>query len=584
MKYITIKIKHILCFVVILLLGFLSFQIFYPDILYGIGKLYEINEKHDIAHSYYDKILKTDPSSPMASFTTHRKFLNILSAKNLYIMTDLVYIDPDMSGKNDFNISKEDLQKINEQYEKVIKNSINPNLKLKLQLDTALLNWFGGDYHRSIEILEEKNKVGDLTLLNFHKLFLSSIHLLTGDIEKIPTIIDKNNLNLYNPLKDKASFILSYYHLLRGEDYSVPPYEMSNYHSLSNEYELYARILNIEDALQNISYELKKDPSSGDNQVHGTLTLEKKTLPYKILLLKEKDDTTMSTSFIGEEFYSIAITDQNGNFSFTNIPKGEYKIAAYVPWPLIKEKNFYTPKGGSIKLEQNTKYETYISFTKKLNIKNVDVSSDHTKISFDFDPVDGASFYTLDMGEVYKENNKKDATYTFHSNHFTTNHISIDVEKHRESRGGGLSWDDKGIIPRYIWGGFYHEGEYTYKITAHDEYGIIGDSFGMWSNEKYPTIWIPGAQFTKEDQLLLDRSYEKAIEGYKKILEKDPSDIHALSILSTLYSFEGREKSKIEDIQHAIIYTEKLHKLLPHDQRIKEDLQYLKNKLKNYKK
>ncbi|WP_053955109.1 tetratricopeptide repeat protein [Inediibacterium massiliense] len=581
MKYITIKIKHILCFIVILFIGFLSFQIFYPDILYGIGKLYDMNENHDIANGYYEKILETDPSSPLAAFTTHRKFLNILSSKNLSLMTDIVYIDHDSSCKSGFNISKEDLKKINEQYEKVIQNCINPNLKLKLQLDTALLNWFGGDYHRSIEILNAKDQAGDPALLNFHKLFLSSIHLLTGDIEKIPTIIDKNNLDSYAPLKDKASFILSYYHLLRGEDYSVPSYEMTQYLSLSNEYEIYARLLNIEDALQNISYQLKRNSTSGDGQIYGTLTLEKQPLPYKILLLKREDDTSFSASFVGEDSISMSITDQNGNFSFINIPKGKYKIAAYVPWPLIKGKNFFTPQGGSIQLEQSTKYETHISFTPKLNIKNVKVSSDHTKLDFDFDPIENASYYVLTMGEVVKENNQENAEYTFYSDPFTQNHISINVNDHRESRSGGMVWDDQGIVPSYVWGPFYTEGKYTYKITAYDQYGIIGDSFGVWSNETYPTIWIPGSPFTKEDHLLFNRSYEKAIKGYKKILETNPNDIHALRVLSVLYSFGYKAEPENKDIKNAIIYTEKLHNLLPHDKRIKEDLQDLRNEFKN---
>lgn len=92
----------------------------------------------------------------------------------------------------------------------------------------------------------------------------------------------------------------------------------------------------------------------------------------------------------------------------------------------------------------------------------------------------------------------------------------------------------------------------------------MGDNFGIWPNSKYPTIFVPGAQYTVADSLLLEQSYDEAIQAYDEALKKNPNDSHALQMLSRLYTLGYKapyfddEKNTGVDITKAIDYTERL--------------------------
>jgi tetratricopeptide (TPR) repeat protein len=76
MRYQSINWKYVFVFILVIAIVFSGFYTFFPDLLYGIGKIYESAGKQDVAQDYYEKILQIDPMSPMIAFTTHRKFLN----------------------------------------------------------------------------------------------------------------------------------------------------------------------------------------------------------------------------------------------------------------------------------------------------------------------------------------------------------------------------------------------------------------------------------------------------------------------------------------------------------------------------
>jgi tetratricopeptide (TPR) repeat protein len=583
--------KYSLVFILIVVIGFSSFYIFCPDIFYTIGKTYEKLGKHHIANIYYDKILKINPKSPLASFTTERKFLKILSSKDFNFLKGFVSLSAGSSGMSGYRISQEDLEKLNDQYEKVINGSLDKDLHLKLQLDVALLNWFGGKPYKSIEILKQQSEGTDPMLLDYQKLYLSCMYLMTGNLEKIPTLVNEENIYTFSkPLQDKASSVLAYYYFLLNDHQQfkqyIKEYNYQNYSSLSSEYKVYGKLLDIELATGDLKRALEKNKSlpSYKGSIHGKMTLDSNPFPYQIIILKKYDDTRWSSNPWTNDYVSMSITGKNGDFSFKNIPSGVYTLLTYVPWPLVKDKNFKINGPRFIDLKHHQKQNINIAFESKLSIKKV--IQDGNLLTFEFDKVKDADYYRLEMGEVYNKNGFNQVAYTYYSDTFTTNHITIDPNKNREKMSGGIRWDDKGINPYDVFGAFYHEGNYTYKITAFNENGIIGDSFGIWSNSKYPTISISGASYTKADQLLIKQFYDAAIKSYKNNLKQNPKDPHALRVLSRLYTlgylpahrFQDEKEIGV-DIKKAIYYTEKLVSLAPNKKLSQElgDL-YMKNK------
>ncbi|QZY55077.1 tetratricopeptide repeat protein [Crassaminicella profunda] len=591
MKHITLKVKYSLVFILIIVIGFSSFYIFSPDIFYTIGKTYEKAGKHHIANTYYDKILKINPKSPLAAFTTERKFLKILSSKNFNFLTGFVSLSNGSSGMHGHKLSEADLEKLNDQYEKVINGSLDEDLRLKLCLDAALLNWFGGKPYKSIEILNTQSKSTDQMLLDYQKLYLSCMYLMTGDLEKIPSFVNEENIYTFSEsLQNKASSVLAYYYLLLNNHQKfkqyVKEYDYKNYSSLSSEYKAYSKLLDIEMAIGEFERAIERNKSepSYKGSIYGKMLIDDTPFPYQIIILKKHDDTGWSNNPWTNDYIAMSITDKNGDFSLTNIPSGVYTLLTYVPWPLVKEKNFRVDGPRFIDLKHHTHENVNMVFDPKLPIKKV--IQDDNLLTFEFDKIKEADYYRLEMGEVYKDHGFDQVAYTYYSDIFTENHITIDVNKNREKMSGGISWGDKGINPHDVLGAFYHEGNYTYKITAFNKNGIIGDSFGIWPNSKYPTLFISGASYTKADELLMKQSYDEAIKCYENNLKQKPKNPHALRVLSRLYTlgygpshgFYEEEESGM-DVKKAIYYTEKLVAVDPNKKLLQElgDL-YMKNK------
>lgn len=448
MRYQSINWKYVFVFILVIAIVFSGFYTFFPDLLYGIGKIYESAGKQDVAQDYYEKILQIDPMSPMIAFTTHRKFLKVLSSQDFNLMTGLVYISTNGSGMSGSKISKENLEKLNQEYIKAMKSTIDKDLKLKLSLDAALLNWFGGDYQKSLELLKQQSESKDVILLDYQRLFLACMYLLMGQVEEVPSLINEQNIHTYHPsLQQKVLAILDYYYILLGNRDRFQEYTKEDTLNacapIPSEYKIYANLLDVEETTRDLwrVTEKSKDSVKHQGSIHGRMVIGNKPFPYQKLILKAQDDHTFSSYPWTNDFIGIAITDQEGKFSFENVRKGIYYIAAYVPWPLVKEKNFRINDARFIDLVHHTKQTVNIVFEPKLSIKTVTPSEDHTKFTFTFDKVEGADYYTLAMGEVDTENQGKNVAYTFYSEPFTTNHITIDVNQHRGKKSGGTSWD-----------------------------------------------------------------------------------------------------------------------------------------------
>lgn len=100
---------------------------------------------------------------------------------------------------------------------------------------------------------------------------------------------------------------------------------------------------------------------------------------------------------------------------------------------------------------------------------------------------------------------------------------------------------------------FYATGDYGYTLYDQENDMLFYSSEGIQPNRPVAKLAIQGSEWTKEDLLLLDGQFEEARLAYEALLEKEPENIHALKVLSRLYSFgytpiESKDGADIDNL------------------------------------
>jgi hypothetical protein len=161
------------------------------------------------------------------------------------------------------------------------------------------------------------------------------------------------------------------------------------------------------------------------------------------------------------------------------------------------------------------------------------------KIRFSVNLPEGASYYSISMGEQRRnKENKLVSNHTFYSDSIRDREYVLDTSKELQNgMWAGLSYGSDGVDP-YQWiEPFYHTGDYVYHVTAYDSKGdILADSEGIYPVKSKQTFRIQASEWSDADHMLLQRKYDEAIKQYEMQAEQHGKDaLHAAKVLAKLY-------------------------------------------------
>jgi len=320
---------------------------------------------------------------------------------------------------------------------------------------------------------------------------------------------------------------------------------------------------------------------SGNNIVKGKVTVNGKPAPFVQVYLKDEE----KISSIGyEDRYIKAITDFNGYYEIPSVPDGGYTVGIGISPVLLEDTRYQTPAEGYFYLEggEEKEYDFTFSSTMKLIKPKGNVIPVDGKVEVQWEEVEGASYYLLRlvMFET-SENSSSYVTFSADDRIFGTSYtMNIDALNMRSS---GFMIDDEGRYNPQAYMGVFHPGSSVpIFVEAYDSRGnMIKSSVPMRLNfDEMTVINIHEEGLTEGDKLILERKPEEAIESYKSDLEKNPEDIHALRMLSKIYSLGtrviylegGGEEAENRDFKKALEYANRLYS-------ITGDISYVKNLL-----
>ncbi len=306
--------------------------------------------------------------------------------------------------------------------------------------------------------------------------------------------------------------------------------------------------------------EKKKENPDFAGRITGRVLKGGKPLANVYVFLQDKAMSSNDVSPPNYEFKTM--TDGTGQFVFEGLPPGEYRIGLGVPYDALEGYSLRkTEKMSSLNLSaQNNEDTIQLNFMENIKlispVGGKEVSLDG--IRFQWKEVEGAYRYSLSIGAVTRG---EDGTIKSVMSYGLMNHIEensavynphvLDLKKPTT-----LSYDEEGVSPSSILGPVYQGGEFTWGVIAYDENNMqitSSSGYGLAMHEKeLPIFKIPGELHSKGDRLLIQKKYEEAVAAYEEAVEKDPADIHSLSVLAKLNHY-GMNKD-MEDYRNAEHY------------------------------
>lgn len=540
MKYMRLKKKTILEIMLIIVILFGSFYFLKDNIIYGIGKVYSFMGKEDLANVYYNKVIERYPEKDMAIKSAISQIKDILKHEDLgYFRNRIVINSYGSSTKGSGDVFYGSLEDINAKYNKIKQNYPQNILLDEYTLAVSMMNWFGGEGDKAISMLEDMEKIKNNELEDIKRLNLAAMYMNSGEINKGREILikDINKKDKYEYLRrDMLSFI----YFMDKEYMSFYEYKVEEILQINKIKSLYIEpIKDITDAVSDMDRYIKdeKDKNKIDNIVNGRITMDKKPLPYTMVYLKDVKDMGMDSGFIEYSDIYMDITNENGEFSIENVPKGQYTLSVSVDWQRAKGKQFNI-KNNMIRVDEKNTELGNISFFE--SIKDVNITElEDGKIKFQWNYFKDKDIekYIIYLGEVRKlEDGSERAIFSYMSKEIDGNSFILDIEKEkRNAMIGFFSYGSDGVDPYYILEPLYHKGEYAYKIVGYSGSNIVSDNLGLYSNRSYDKVYIDGNEWTEADRLVLDGNIDKAIELYESEVDKDKGNIHALKPLAALY-------------------------------------------------
>lgn len=512
-------------------------------------------------------------------------------------------------------VTVESIDGINDDYKKIMKNRKESDSLAIYEINVAIMNYFAGNSELAINILKEVDYIKDWELKIYRQINLAAMYIELSRFEEAEAII-KNNLE-YKEYEEINKLMLGTISFFRNEHNWKEDIKNINYCEE-----------NIQDKIEQLN-KMKYDVSifrgfysicevrdkitsfeKTENYLHGKVTYNEEAQRGVIVYLKRKasanafrsGDIMFNDLFFNNHRYPFAISDQNGEYEIENIPDGEYELTIMSTWQKIYGKTIRV-KNNELTYEGNENIEMDIEMFDSVKVTSVKYISDNEiKITWD-NPIDDDEFNYYII-PVYSYKNKdghiidrRDYNYRNAHEEILEKEAIVDIDFIKRNALGSINEYplNDSLFPNQLFETFYLGGDYEFRIAYHnksDYHYFNFESGGLFPNIKEDKIYIEGNELNKGDKLILKRNYVEAIDWFEKYITKESYNVHALNILSAIYTDgyrlrdeEGYDEWKDaygRDVKMAKEVTEQLYSIVGNKREVLLRLQKIYTELKMY--
>ncbi len=567
-KYIRFKVKDLLKLSGILLLLSAFIYLFLPNIMFSIGTRYADNGELNIAKGYYERIEAYFPNSSINA-TALMRAAEIVNGSTIAISANSVgsqsYFGFVAEGAEAYYTKiVERFPKTNEGRNAYTLLAASKMKRLIAEDETAeALNLMKTYYSEINEGFS--NKFYDYSVVTSAVNALRSKGQLKEALyvlDYYSGIIDYDNLDILelsadiNALMGNKAEAEALYHILlekyqedidRDKEHSQQTDAPSNsYYTERKQY--------IEEKIS----VLGNEPTS-TGRVSGSISLKGEALPAIDVFLQpqEKNNQYRIGSSTGDALW--AISNNQGEFSFSYVPPGRYSLGLLVSPQAIGEvvlKGGFFPKS-TLYVAEGESYSWDFEFVDTMEVisPNIDTEVTGDAVHFQWSEVEDAAYYTLTLGSY---GGALGGTFSNYLDKLFYTNEAILTGKELSYANGALGMDDEGPLPETIMGFGLPGIKYYWSVNAHDENGnIITSSWGYGSENT--DFHFPYRELTEGDQLLMDRRLEEAIAAYEAAIAENPSDNYSKAMLAKIYSISDTRGYRHTDFKKALAYYTQLY-------------------------
>ncbi|RJG15097.1 carboxypeptidase-like regulatory domain-containing protein [Paenibacillus thiaminolyticus] len=307
-------------------------------------------------------------------------------------------------------------------------------------------------------------------------------------------------------------------------------------------------------------------PKPGEKpMLSGTVIRGQQPLEGAIVVLRQADANSWYSP-PRPDIYPMAMTDENGEFRFYQVPEQTYDIEIGAP---LRELDYYTyaeTSPDSIVLKHGQSVEgIVIQLNPNLTVLEPQgpVTVDGDAITMRWEAYPGAAYYVVQWMEPHQSRTGKSrgaATHVLPGKHAGTE-ATYRLSELREygAVGGGMNWSpDEGvwIYPSYLLGIGYPGAQYVWSVDAYDDQDRKISSSRLYAivdQRELPLIRIPDGPLSDGDQYVLQAEYESAKRAYME----EGNKRHALRVLARMEMF-GTTKDASGDEKKALYYLKKI--------------------------
>ncbi len=575
MGYIRIKVKHLLLISLSALVLISAALLFQGRMFYLLGRASELAGNSAAADVYYDRAAEGAPASNAAVSAAQRKLKLLVESKNFGYFNEL-FITKSFTALDCSYIGAESADRINAQYGDIAGHAVKGDAFAEYTIYVALSNYFSGYGENAVKLLEQLDYIRDGKLESLRELHLAAMYMGLGEMDRGGAALQER-LNAKDRYSTVRRALYAYYCYMTGDmdgfDKEMAAIPDLFFTSQKPNETLVKPLLQINSELSGFKYLKSAEPAEkSGNVLSGRVSIDGKPAPYITLLLKDEVTRTAWSSTLGsgDGIRCDAVTDKEGNFSFTNIPDGIYVIAVGADWQRVQGKALDLGRDNSLKFTGNTSIEKDIAFLDTAGMVSVqDIGGG--KFRFSVNLPEGADHYTIYAGELRDiEDNRIMANNMFYSESIKTGEYVLNtVMERKRGMKTGASFGTDGIDPYYLFEPFYHTGDYAYYVTFYDRNGnIMYGSDGIYPSRHRNILRVAGDEFNEADLVLLDKKYDEAISLYERDLAEGNRGLHALKVLAKLYyngwEYDSKTYSLInKDTEKAKGYFESLISEIP---------------------
>lgn len=566
MKYIKIKVKHllVLALFIVLILNSNNLLIFGAKV---IGQFKPDLEQKVMEYAKINNL-----------YTANAKLENLLENTNSFIYNPVVIEGG--STASGVRIRVKDAMEVLEQFNKFSEKESSNSLFSTYSKNVSLILWFAGLSDEAIDVINTINyetlsekETEELSLIKAgYNLSLSLFDNALANLEKADKyypLLREDLIYLTNMLKNDSH--------ITYKNYDVPnkPYYFDDKSSFYKYFQ----------TIEPMIYKYANEPFDLDEEhlITGYLTNNGEPIVGAVVYLDDDPDGMSST--ISSPY--MAITDSKGYYEIKTYKHNENYIGLCIPWHLIKDKQITSFwNNGPIEFNTTDTFKKNFAFNDGVYFKEVRIENNMLYYEIVDPLVSDERSYSIN---VSYEDPKYDINGSSYDKLITTLNMkgSIPLDDLKMSmsipyaNSGGM--DDFKLInflePLYL------SSNYIFRVrpSTNDTSCFIRN--GFFSDDLSTSCYVEANELSEGDHLIDNGKIEEAKNWYEENISP-----HSLKILTAFYHkgyIESEEKFAYyhggQDLEKAILYQEKLLELDPDNQGFLSMLSYFYQKNNNYK-